>query len=72
MIAYERFFKTVFNSLRKKKRVTIFSKLSRSLTGGGHYERVDSKVPVKSGTGPGHGYLPIINSLIDILDFLVL
>ena len=32
VIAYERYFKTVFNW--EKKRVIIFSKLSRSLTGG--------------------------------------
>ena len=44
----------------------IFSKLSRSLKGGGrlrgsgHYERVDSKVSVKSGIGPEHRYVPII------------
>ena len=31
-----------------------------SLTRSGHYERVDSKVSVKSGTGPEHRYLPII------------
>ena len=49
----------------KKKGYNIFQVVAVaygrcSLTRSGHYERFDSKVSVKSSTGPEHRYLPII------------
>ena len=63
MIAYETFFKTVLTEKRKGHNIFQVVAVAQgrwSLTRSGHYERVDSKVSVKSGTGPEHRYLPII------------
>ena len=77
VICYERLFLKQYLTHRENEGYNIFQVVAVaygrwSFTRSGHYDRVDSKVPVKSGKGPEHRYLPIIDSLIDILDFLVL